>query len=676
MSIASEYIPFIGGLDEASALATPKRGRLLAAENVELVFGEDGVSTARGYERLDGRAAPSKAVYYRLVYQGSAAGAAVNATITTPTGSARCLRYDAAASTLIVTELVGSITPTQTWSLAGVPMGTVAYMELGDGSDPNWAADIKLARTYYRNLIQAVPGEGVVRGVAIFKGDVYALRNAVGGATAALWKSSAVGWSLVRGGLRPGGWLRARAGNFTGNSSLLALFGCDAKNRYWKWDGATFTFGPGVYGTDTSSATNVTPALGAKAFAVADANKAFAVGQQVIVYSASNAANYMVGNVTAWATPNLTINVTAFAGVAATDWHVCLVDGTDRPFDLIVHRNHLMLAYPLGQLQTSSLGDPLTFGVNSALLGVSDEIRSLGTLRGEVLVVAQATKISLLYGSSKNDWDMRLHSAASGARQGSLQEVGGNGLFVSDAGIQSLDGSQSFGDFDGANLSRDAQRTLRYIMRDYRCCSLVKSASQYRVYGFDKRVLVMTAIAEGGRFEVNAVGFTPLRYAHQPTCAAHDQVSGDDFVVFGTEDGYVMRERSGTNFDGATIPAYLRTSYWHHKQPNRKKRWRKGTLDAIGTELTALSLRQDFDLGGDSYDPGQVFTGEVRPSGGRFGEDDWGAFNWSEADASRVEVYLDGVGVNQSLTLWTEADAEPIRLVGIELIYSLLGIQR
>ena len=48
-----------------------------------------------------------------------------------------------------------------------------------------------------RALIGIVPGEGNVNGVWVFKGDVYAFRNKVGGATAGMYKTTSTGWSEV-----------------------------------------------------------------------------------------------------------------------------------------------------------------------------------------------------------------------------------------------------------------------------------------------------------------------------------------------------------------------------------------------------------------------------------------------------------------------------------------------
>jgi hypothetical protein len=667
-----DYLPLIGGLDEQSHPAQPIKGRLLVADNVEGIAGSNGTWTARGYERTDGRALASSATYQLVIYTG-VSNAVVGDTVVTAGGSARVIRVDVGSQLLAVTPVAGTLSLGEVMSLGG----KISALSNGDQSDPAYKTDIRAARAYLRSLITAVPGQGWVRGVAHFAGDVYALRDAVDGATAALWKSSPAGWVLVRAGLRPGGMLRASAGNTTGATTLAALYGCDGKNRYWRWDGVTFTFGPAFWGTESASNTNTAPALGAKVLNITElAGKVWTAGQQVIVYSSTNAANFMIGTVTAWATPNLSINVTAFGGVAASDWHVCMADGTDRPYNLRLHSNHLMLALPRGQLQTSELGNPMSFGVTSVLIGCAAEITDMVTLTDELLAVGQDKRFSLLYGTSKADFVLKTNAGKTGVFPGSIQESNGDGIFLNETGVRSVTATQSFGNFAGGALSMPAQRSAMKAVATFRASALLASVGQYRVYTSTGAVLLMTSMDKAGRFLPGRVAFFPLSYLHKATCAAVDMVGGQEVAVFGTEDGYVMRDRSGTSYDGALISSFGRMSYWHHDMPALRKRWMKVTMDAISDEPEEVSIRADFDLGGDAYPSSETYTRDIAPAGGRFNESDWNAFYWSEADASRVEAEIDGVGKNISLTFWRESDAEPRLLGGFELLYYPLALQR
>ena len=63
--------------------------------------------------------------------------------------------------------------------------------------DASLVSELQSAIEDQRSIINIVPGEGAVLGVWVFNGDVYAFRNASGGATAAMHKSTSTGWEEV-----------------------------------------------------------------------------------------------------------------------------------------------------------------------------------------------------------------------------------------------------------------------------------------------------------------------------------------------------------------------------------------------------------------------------------------------------------------------------------------------
>jgi hypothetical protein len=506
--------------------------------------------------------------------------------------------------------------------------------------------------------------------VAVFQGNVYCLRDA-DASTATLWRSSGAGWVSVRAGLRAGGTLRTTVASFSGNGGDLALYGVDGRNRCWSYTGSVFTFAPNIYATEGTSSTSITPGAGSKVFTT-ESGRGWTTAHTVRIYSATDATKYMVGTVTSYSTTTLTVNVTSFAGGAATDWHICLDNGIDRASVVIAHKNHLFLAYPRGQLQHSALGAPFTFSGSSGVIGLGDEIVDLATLRSDVLAIFQSNRISMLYGSGTASWELKQHSRSSNTRAVSAQEIGGNAVFLNDAGVMSLTGSDSFGDFDAANIAGDALRSLRQVMTGYTTTSLVKTDSQYRIYGDTRQVLVMAW--QGSSPSPQSTAYTRLRYLHQPVCATSDNIGGEEYVIFGTDDGWVMRERVGTTFDGEPISAFLRTSYWHSKSPAQKKRYRKLTIDCDAEEEVAISFKLDYDFAGLEYSSSINFT--AVPSGGYYDTDNWDEFFWSNPDAAQLETNIEGVARFMSIVLWTDGSTRPFSVYGMSLQYSPLEIKR
>jgi hypothetical protein len=710
VTVRSEYLQLGFGLDEASGLQNPQPGRLIACQNVEVLFGEAGVRRCAGYERLDGKAAPSDATYYIVRFTGgnflevndnsstSGGGACSNLRVQIDSGT-----FGTYVGRVIVTAVTGNIAVGQTIDVGpgvGIRTATISHYDEGDPSSDNYATDIALARTHYRNLItkpgaQTVSGYGPLRGVAILNGRVLALRDDDDtGYSATLSISGVGGWGTVRAGLRGGGYLQTVVANFTGDDRTRKLYGVDGKNRLWSYDGTSFEFSSAVYTNEalvshpTTPGNSIVPAGGAQSFTAAEFNnRTWASGDVLLVYGRTNAANWMIGTFTSYGSPTLTINVTSFNNDGGEQfYYVCLADESNRPYLVAEHKGYLMLAFPNGQLQTSDLGSPMTYGFTSngsadgaataTAFGIGDEIKALQPVRGDILSVLGENKVHLLYGdgSDATPWQMRKHGEISNTRLASSVNVAGDAVYVSDAGLLTLSGSQDFGDFGSANVATAARRTQRDICSDYRCTVLAKNDSQLRIYGKDMQALVMTF---AGAVNRKSIAFTKLVYLHQATCAASETNDDGEIVVFGTDDGWVMRDRVGTTFDGEPIEAYIRTSYWHNGAPHLKKRQRKLTID-VDPQLGPVTLQvyQDFDFNGP--DAGQPYTYSelVAALGGRYDSASWDGFFFDGADAGQIHLPVDGVGRFMSVVILSNGDTNAYVLRGINDLFSPLGLAR
>src|SRR5215472_11705367 len=139
--------------------------------------------------------------------------------------------------------------------------------------------------------------------------------------------------SLVQGGggigVSKSGGIWTIAPNFSALASIVTVTQ-PAGKQVWVFDPVT-----GVYNVMTlsalggalfadTSATNLTIGTGAQTFTVSP-GKIWSVGNWIIASSAANPANYMLGQVTAYAGTTLTLNVVATNGAGAhADWVLSL----------------------------------------------------------------------------------------------------------------------------------------------------------------------------------------------------------------------------------------------------------------------------------------------------------------------------------------------------------------
>ena len=691
MTTKVDYTQLSGGLDLVSDAMTVRHGRMAECLNFEQVFGRQGYRRIDGYERYDGRPEPSKAVYYVQPFKAGAVeilagdvvqGAVALATAVAVEVTAGTWAGGDAAGRLILANVVVPFAALEPILVGGVSRAStdgVAFK--GSVSEPQNAHYTQLARDFLRSQIRPVPGAGKVLGVAVYRGDVYALRNAADEQSAALWKSSGLGWVLVRDGLLPNGKLVSDVANFSGASSTLALFGCDGTNRHWRYDGTTFEFAPPVYGTQGTSKSTVTIGTGNHTFVVQETSRAWVAGDALLVYSTASAQNRMVGTVTSYdvATKTLVFAATQALGSGAfSEWDIGQADFTDKPHLLSAHKDHLFLGYPLGQLQSSELGNPMAYGMTAASFGVGDDITGMSSLRGSVLGVFCKGRIYILSGTSTLDWSLSMNSQSSGARLGTVQDLSGNALFLDDRGLTCLQTTQKFGGFEPAIFSRDVKPLLDALTASVVATRLAKSKFQYRMYFVDGTVLTGTILSPAAELQPGDVSFSRQVYAHPPTCTVTGSMpDGSEGFFFGTADGHVMREDAGTSFDGQAIPAVLRLHFHQLKSPANKKRFRKLSMELDSPGSVLLRFRQQFDLDNGQYRASITHTASGLGGGGRWEASDWDQFYWSMPVQTMAEANIDGAGRSMGLLVWHESASDlPFTLQGLILQYSVMGMQR
>jgi hypothetical protein len=672
-----DYTPLSGGLDLVSGALNVRPGRMSECLNFEQVFGKQGYKRIDGYERFDGRPEPHKAVYSIQNIKTVVTPIAVGQTVTGTTANAQVLAV--VGSILVLAVNTGAFADNEAIRVAGVTVATAdGPTRLGSSGEVGADALLALAQQARRTNITAVPGGGPVRGVAVYLGEVYAVRDTLDGTSGTIFKATAAGWQSIRSGLLPGGKFDFDVANFTGSAKTVALYGCDGRNVPFRLDGAVFSSIAPIFSTQATSVSSTLIGTGSRVFTVAQPARTFAVGQTLIVYSLANAANRMVGTVTAFTQPTLTVNITSVVGSGTfTDWEIGLADFSDKPYLVNAHKDHLFLAYPSGQLQTSNLGNPLLYTTTAGLFGLGDTITGMTSMKGATLGIFCSNRINILSGSSSLNWQLESYSQSAGARPGTVQESSGSAMFLDDRGLTSLQATQSFGDFEPSIFSRDVKPLLDGLTPLVSASRIARTKFQYRLYAGDT-VLAAAILSPEAVIKPSDISFSRWQYAHRVACVgAGDMPSGQEGLFFGTEDGFVMREDVGTSFDGEPISSVLRLHFNQLKSPANKKRFRKLELELDAPGRVTINFRQQFNYADGTYDTTLTQGSAAQGIGGQWGVQGWDAFFWSLPVINQTEANIDGVGKNMGLLLFHESATDlPFTLQGLLLQYSIMGLAR
>lgn len=616
----AQYIKFEGGLDMETPEIFVKPGVARDCSNYEAAA-TGGYRDIVGYERYDGRPRPSDAAiaYYNVTITGAIN---VNDTLTGATSGTTAVVVavglfdpnNTGQYRVAVTRASGLFTNGESVKVGGVVQATITQSPTLTVASYQ-AQHLNLAADSYRASIAVVPGQGAVWGGFTLGAHQYAIRNKVGGATAAIYVDGGSGWTEVPLG---------RELAFTSGGTYVTKVG------------DTIT---GATSAATAVITRVQVTSGT--FAGGDAAGYLTFASQTGVFVAENlnvggnpnVATIAANSVAITLIPNsnsalpFSFDVSNFADGthdrvygadgANTGWEF---DGTifafvrtgmatDRPNYVKVHKNQLFYSFG-ASVQHSGIGDPMSWTVVSG----AAEIRTIANVTGfqiqpgsynsGALVIACKSQMYVLYGNSVADWNLVAYRQSLGAVPMSMQSMAQT-LFLSDMGLTALQTTQAFGNFSHSTLSANIRRRLSQFIAGlqgtYPAVSyLVRSKDQYRVFfgleGFHATIL-----------DNQLVGMMPIELAVAPVCVwtCDIDANGERFFMGGS-DGYVYELERGTSFDGANISAFLELHVDHAKSPEIwKSYFAPVTIESRGqqadqavevdTDYAAISLTYYLD---------------------------------------------------------------------------------
>lgn len=700
-----------GGLDLVTpALAIPA-GRCISVLNYEAEA--RGYRRMQGYERFDGKTAPSQSTYLWLNFTDGFYGASLGGAIEGATsGATSTLLTDAAASSgdfsagtasggLAILNAVGSfqdgedILVSPSTLLVGGAALTVggltlvsaeqSYFAVVDGAvvengaltDELNEASQQAAQEATRATIDAIPGSGPVRGIWGYAGAIWAFRDNAGATAGKMFKATAAGWveqsfghtlDFDGGTGAAPGLLEGQAINGQSSGATATIKRVIRQSGSWGTNAAGYLVLSGVTGTFTD---NENIRVGSTVYALANGTQAAITLPAGGRYEAVNHNFYGTSNLRRMYFVNGQGYAHEWDGTVLAPIRRGMTAALDKPTHVGVLANHLFQAYPGGAILFSGIGEPLLSGtdVGAGELGFGVDVTGLLDSASTSLVVFGRNKAAYIEGTDADTFVLKVVSDEAGAIEGTVQMCQAP-TYLDQIGIRKLETTQSYGNWQAGTLSR----LIEPVFRNYRrlgvsaACSLrVKSKDQYRVlYSDGSGVLVYF-----GRKTPELMLF---KYLVTPYCACSTEEGPEaaEEIYFGASDGYVYRVDSGQNYDGEAITAAIRLPFNSLKSPTYLKRYIKATLEVDASASTEIFQTAEFAYADSNVpaSPEQAFV--VRGGGGFWDEANWDQFYWSAPTQGLAEAYIAGIGQNVSIAILSEAaHEEPHTLTAMTLNYSV-----
>lgn len=678
------YYPIEGGEDLVSSSLSVSPKRLRFSINYEC---DDAGKPRRidGYEVCDGRPKPSEASYSIIDYTSGWAITS-EAVVVGGTSSATgvCLTQvvesgdtvdGSAVGYLVITNVSGTFVSGEVLTVSGVSRCTTSSAAIASGADTAalHATYLQDAIDYTRDQITAVPGSGPVLGVWQYNGTKYAFRDDEYATAAKMYKSTSAGWIECD--------LGASIAFTTGSTEIEeddvvegATGGATATVKRVILESGTWAGGDAA-GTlilysqvGNFQSENLDVQGGGSSVAT--------IGGDSTAVSLQVGGNYRFVNHNFYGSSSY-FRMYGCDGVnKGFEWDgdtfVQITTGmdVDAPTFVGAFKGHLFFAFPGGSLQHSSIGTPYEWSAitGAAELGIGDDITGLLDMI-DVLVIYSRNSISLLSGTSIDDWSLDPYSGESGAIENTVQKIG-SGFFTDDRGITTLSAVDTYGDFETNTISKAIKPYLDSKLSLISSSIRVRGKNQYRLFfsdGFGINITLTT-----GESGIKVAGITRLEYDVTPLHPVSTESStGSEELLFGDEDGYVYQLDAGTSFNGNAIQAICRTHFNNLKTPSNRKRFRRVIPEVDAPEDANISVYADYSYG-DETSVSQAAAISAYSIAGMLGESELGSFYLGGLFTGVEPLDIGGNGTNIAFLFISEATyAEPHTLQGVTIHYDI-----
>lgn len=642
-----------GGLDQLTPTLSLPAGACRRAVNFECSI-TGGYSRIGGYERYDGHARPSDAVYVVLTCTITGA-VAVGDTVTGATSGATGKVIARTGSDVVITRQVGAFALAEVINVAAAPQASITSMSGAVTDGLLDATYLNLAADDYRASIAAVPGSGSIRGLCYYNGKLYAFRDNAGATAAEMYVQSAAGWTLVS--------FNEEIAFSNANTSV-------AQGDTLTQGGVTATIARMVITTGTlASGVNtgrmIITTRGGGSFAAGAATSTGAGSltlsgaQSAVTLQPGGRFRCVVGNFGAGAAAQAMYGADGVNRAFEFDgtYLVPIATGmaTDTPKLIAVHKQHLFLTFGYS-LQFSGIGSPFEWSpvVGAGEIGMLDDITNLTIMPGDqtsgALGVFTARDTSLLYGTGSSSFALTTFNSGAGAVLDTAQNLKQT-YFLNDFGVTSLSASQDFGNFAPASLTQNIRPFMNARTPLAIASGINRAKGQYRVYFTDGTGVYLTI--KGDEF----IGAMPVEYTNPVACMCEGtDTTGRSTSFYGSTNGMVYELDVGTSFDGADINASMQFVFNATGSHRILKRYRKASLELSGGSY--IGFDAGYALGYSSEDIGQgvnqTYAQYLRA--GYWDTFIWDNFVWDGSEISPGELDITGTAENISFRISSLAD--------------------
>ena len=338
-----------------------------------------------------------------------------------------------------------------------------------------------------------------------------------------------------------------------------------------------------------------------------------------------------------------------------------------------IHDKHLVVAGVEDNLSTvyySTLLDPTTFnGTGSGSITLSDQIVGLKSFRNELFIFCENSIFKL---QDINGTPVVIPVAKNiGCLSGySIQEIGGDLLFLAPDGLRTVAGTARIGDVELGTVSKSIQPLLTDLannINSYVISSVVlREKSQYRLFYTDTSVDANQQRGIIGTLRPNGFEWGETRGIEVTEIGSGFNQNGVEKYYHGSTAGYVYNHDTGNNFDGSSILARYATPNYDYGDLGTLKTLHFVKVSASAEGVVEPDVQVRFDYGNtDTPQPPNPFDlGTINPPA-IFGDGIFGTTVFGGGNNPLIRVPLQGSGHSNNFTFISDDTKPPYTINGL-----------
>lgn len=269
---------------------------------------------------------------------------------------------------------------------------------------------------------------------------------------------------------------------------------------------------------------------------------------------------------------------------------------------VVIYKNHVFIAKG-PELAFSAPFDETdwTIANGAGTVNIGHGVTGLIVFRDQLIIFSR-NKIQRLVGSSVADFQLLPITTDIGCLYpDTIQEVGGDIMFLAPDGLRLLGATERIGDF-GLEIASDSinKEALRFIATSQNFSSLVlREKAQYRIFSYiesnnasNSEGLLSTKFSDQGAVNMS---WGTLK-GFKVYCSDGRYVPNSEITVFANNDGYVYKIETQSSFDGEPIEAIYQSPFMPMTDPQKRKTLYKMALYTDTTGTFSVDVNILFDI--------------------------------------------------------------------------------